>query len=105
MICIFGCLPVFTYFPNVSEDDANLFCFACQGLIGLLVRLSSGSVVAFKTLYELNISNILKDILATFDLSHGVSSSHSIGGHCNQVHNLVYSSVLSSTVLRVTQFN
>ncbi|KAF7818581.1 E3 ubiquitin-protein ligase UPL4 [Senna tora] len=60
-----------------------------NGLIGLLVRLSSGSVVAFRTLYELNISNILKDILATFDLSHGVSSSHSIGGHCNQVYDVL----------------
>ncbi|KAJ7972450.1 E3 ubiquitin-protein ligase [Quillaja saponaria] len=31
-----------------------------SGLIGLLVKLSSGSVVAFRTLYELSISSILK---------------------------------------------
>ncbi|XP_028775983.1 E3 ubiquitin-protein ligase UPL4 isoform X3 [Neltuma alba] len=60
-----------------------------NGLIGLLVKLSSGSAVAFRTLYELNISNVLKDILATSDLPHGVSSSHPIGGHCNQVYEVL----------------
>ncbi|KAI4300230.1 hypothetical protein L6164_033628 [Bauhinia variegata] len=60
-----------------------------NGLVGLLVKLSSGSVVAFRTLYELNISNILKDILSTFDLSHGVSSSHLVGGYCNQVYEVL----------------
>ncbi|KAI4349199.1 hypothetical protein L6164_009821 [Bauhinia variegata] len=57
-----------------------------NGLVGLLVKLSSGSVVAFRTLYELNISSILKDMLSTFDLSHGMSSSHLVGGYCNQVY-------------------
>ncbi|XP_054815351.1 E3 ubiquitin-protein ligase UPL4 isoform X2 [Prosopis cineraria] len=60
-----------------------------NGLIGLLVKLSSGSVVAFRTLYELNISNVLKDILAKSDLPHGISSSHPIGGHCNQVYEVL----------------
>ncbi|KAG4996143.1 hypothetical protein JHK85_027582 [Glycine max] len=57
-----------------------------QGLIGLLVKLSSGSLVAFRTLYELNISSILREILSTFDLSHGVSTSLLVGGHCNRVY-------------------
>ncbi|KAK4281445.1 hypothetical protein QN277_012938 [Acacia crassicarpa] len=60
-----------------------------NGLIGLLVKISSGSVVAFKTLYELNIRNVLKDILATSDLPHGVSSSHPLGGHCSQVYEVL----------------
>lgn len=63
-----------------------LFSFCWQGLIGLLVRLSSGSVVAFRTLYELNISCTLKDILANYDISHGISSLHAVDGQSNQVY-------------------
>ncbi|XP_057423999.1 E3 ubiquitin-protein ligase UPL4 [Lotus japonicus] len=60
-----------------------------NGLIGLLVKISSGSVVAFTTLYELNISSILREILSTFDLSHGVSTSQLVGGHCNRVYEVL----------------
>ncbi|KAF9680312.1 hypothetical protein SADUNF_Sadunf06G0108100 [Salix dunnii] len=60
-----------------------------NGLIGLLVKLSSGSVVAFKTLHELNISSILKDILTSYDLSHGISSPHVVDGQGNQVHEVL----------------
>ncbi|KAJ8899755.1 hypothetical protein K2173_019455 [Erythroxylum novogranatense] len=56
-----------------------------NGLIGLLAKLASGSTVAFRTLYELNISSILKDILAAHDLSHGVSSPIAVDGQGNQV--------------------
>lgn len=66
----------------MMADDS----FGWQGLIGLLVKLSSGSVVAFRTLYELNISSILKDKLSTYDLSHGMSSTHVVDGHCYQVY-------------------
>lgn len=66
--------------------------FGWQGLLGLLVKLSSGSIVAFRTLYELNISSILKNILSTYDLSHGMSSPHMIDGHSNQV--FFFSSVM-----------
>ncbi|XP_038695797.1 E3 ubiquitin-protein ligase UPL4-like isoform X1 [Tripterygium wilfordii] len=60
-----------------------------NSLVGLLVKLCSGSVLAFKTLYELNVSGILKDILSTYDLSHGVSSPYMVDGHCNQVHEVL----------------
>ncbi|KAK8561866.1 hypothetical protein V6N13_148987 [Hibiscus sabdariffa] len=60
-----------------------------NGLIGLLVKLSSGSFVAFRNLYELNISNTLKDVLSTCDLSHGISSPHLVDGNCNQVHEVL----------------
>ncbi|KAJ9181624.1 hypothetical protein P3X46_009736 [Hevea brasiliensis] len=60
-----------------------------NGLIGLLVRLSSGSIVAFRTLHELNISCTLKDILATYDISHGISSLHAVEGQSNQVHEVL----------------
>ena len=62
----------------------NIF-FVSQELVGLLVKLSSRSLVAFRTLYELNISSILRDILCTIDLTNGVSISEQIGGHCHWV--------------------
>ncbi|MED6170603.1 E3 ubiquitin-protein ligase upl4 [Stylosanthes scabra] len=60
-----------------------------QGLIGMLVKLASGSVLAFRTLYELNISSILRDMLSTSDLSHGLPSSQAVVGHCNQVYEVL----------------
>ncbi|PSS23680.1 E3 ubiquitin-protein like [Actinidia chinensis var. chinensis] len=59
------------------------------GLIGLLVKLASGSIVAVRTLFELNISSILKDILSTPDLSHGLVSPNMVDGHCNQVYEVL----------------
>lgn len=41
--------------------------------------------MAVKTLFELNISHILKDILSTLDFSHGVPSTLMVDGHYNQV--------------------
>ncbi|MED6121009.1 E3 ubiquitin-protein ligase upl4 [Stylosanthes scabra] len=49
---------------------------ACETL-----KLTSGSVLAFRTLYELNISSILSDILATSDFSHGLPTSQAVVGH------------------------
>uniref|UniRef100_A0A2P2M427 HECT-type E3 ubiquitin transferase n=1 Tax=Rhizophora mucronata TaxID=61149 RepID=A0A2P2M427_RHIMU len=60
-----------------------------NGLIGLLAKLSSGSTLALRTLYELNISAILKEILATYGLSHGMSSPLMIDGQGNQVHEVL----------------
>ncbi|EEF37151.1 ubiquitin protein ligase E3a, putative [Ricinus communis] len=60
-----------------------------NGLIGLLVKLSSGSIVAFRSLHELNISSTLKDILATYDVSHGMSSLHTVDGQSNQVNEVL----------------
>ncbi|WCJ34586.1 E3 ubiquitin-protein ligase UPL4 [Euphorbia peplus] len=60
-----------------------------NGLIELLAKLSSGSTVAFRTLHELNISRALKDILASYDVSHGMSSLHAVDGHGNQVHGVL----------------
>ncbi|XP_076950087.1 E3 ubiquitin-protein ligase UPL4-like [Bidens hawaiensis] len=58
------------------------------GLIGLLVKLASGSMIAVKTLFDLNISRILKDILSTYDLSHGVPSPRAVG-QSNQAHEVL----------------
>ncbi|XP_009622742.1 E3 ubiquitin-protein ligase UPL4 isoform X2 [Nicotiana tomentosiformis] len=55
------------------------------GLIGLLVKLAAGSIVAVRTLFELNISRISKDILSTCDFSHGGPSTLTVDGHYNQV--------------------
>ncbi|KAM7468155.1 hypothetical protein LguiB_015717 [Lonicera macranthoides] len=73
--------------------DLNSRTTLCQpvytGLIGLLAKLASGSTVALTTLFELNISSILKDILSNYDLLHGMPSSPVADGHCNQVHEVL----------------
>ncbi|EXC16279.1 E3 ubiquitin-protein ligase UPL4 [Morus notabilis] len=72
-----------------SNSRTTLSLPVCNGLLGVLVKLSSGSIAAFRTLHELNISNLLKDILSTYDLSHGVSSPHTVDGQCNQVYEVL----------------
>ncbi|XAR69030.1 Ubiquitin--protein ligase [Bertholletia excelsa] len=71
--------------------DLNCRTTLCQpvytGLIGLLVKLASGSILAVRTLFELNVSSILKDILSTYnDLSFRLPSPYMVDGPCNQVH-------------------
>ncbi|CAN0926806.1 E3 ubiquitin-protein ligase UPL4 [Linum grandiflorum] len=58
-------------------------------MIGLLAKLSSGSLNAFKALYDLNISSILKEILSNYDLSHGICAPHVVDGQGNQVHEVL----------------
>ncbi|KAJ0235097.1 HECT domain-containing protein [Hirschfeldia incana] len=60
-----------------------------NGLIGLLRKLSSGSTLAFRTLYELNIGYRLKEIISTYDISHSVSSTHPNNSCSNQVHEVL----------------
>lgn len=50
--------------------------------MGILVKLASGSIVAFRTLFELNISNILKDILSAYGRSHGTPSLIMVDSTC-----------------------
>ncbi|KAF5202161.1 E3 ubiquitin-protein ligase upl4 [Thalictrum thalictroides] len=45
------------------------------GLIELLSQLASGSITASNSLLELNISNTMKQILSTYDLSHSKPQS------------------------------
>ena len=67
----------------------NLTCIfssvGLQGLIGLLVKLASGSILAIRTLFEINISSIVKHILASYDLSYGIPSNSMVDGQRNQV--------------------
>ncbi|CAN7113452.1 unnamed protein product [Brassica rapa subsp. narinosa] len=60
-----------------------------NGVIGLLRNLSSGSILAFRTLYELNIGYRLKEIISTYDISHSVSSTHPNNTCSNQVHEVL----------------
>ncbi|XP_050227305.1 E3 ubiquitin-protein ligase UPL4 isoform X2 [Mercurialis annua] len=60
-----------------------------NGLLGLLVKLASGSLAAFRSLYELNISSTLKDILSAYDVTHGMSSLYTVDGQSNQVHEVL----------------
>lgn len=59
------------------------------GLIGLVVKLASGSIVAVRTLFEISISSILKDVLSNYDLSHGLPYSSVVDGESNQVHEVL----------------
>ncbi|PRQ43454.1 putative aminoacyltransferase, E1 ubiquitin-activating enzyme [Rosa chinensis] len=87
-LCKHGLIRQATHFMSLNSRT-TLSQPIHNGLIGLLVKLSSGSVVAFRTLYELNMSSILKDILSTYDLSHGMSSTHVVDGHCYQVYEVL----------------
>ncbi|KAD3337492.1 hypothetical protein E3N88_33012 [Mikania micrantha] len=58
------------------------------GLIGILVKLASGSMTAVRTLFDLNISSILRDILSTYDLSHNIPSPRAVG-QSNQAHEVL----------------
>ncbi|KAG2334690.1 hypothetical protein Bca52824_005870 [Brassica carinata] len=60
-----------------------------NGVIGLLRKLSSGSTLAFRTLYELNTGYRLKEIISTYDISHSVSSTNPITACSNQVHEVL----------------
>ncbi|XP_027173820.1 E3 ubiquitin-protein ligase UPL4 isoform X1 [Coffea eugenioides] len=59
------------------------------GLIGLLARLASGSIVAVRTLFEINVSSILQDIVSRYDLAHGMPFNAMVDGQCNQVHEVL----------------
>ncbi|KAL0375121.1 UNVERIFIED_CONTAM: E3 ubiquitin-protein ligase UPL4 [Sesamum radiatum] len=52
-------------------------------------KLAAGSIVAFRTLFELNISNTVKDMLSTYDLSHGTLYVSMVDGHNSQIHEVL----------------
>ncbi|XP_062117154.1 E3 ubiquitin-protein ligase UPL4 isoform X2 [Humulus lupulus] len=87
-LCKHGLIQQTTHFIN-SSSRTTLSLPVYNGLLGVLVKLSSGSVVAFKTLFELNISSILKDALSNYDISHGVSSPRTADGQGNQVYEVL----------------
>ncbi|KAK7267606.1 hypothetical protein RIF29_20284 [Crotalaria pallida] len=87
-LCKHGLIQQVTHLLS-SNGRTTLSRLTYNGLIGLLVKLSSGSVVAFRTLHELSISSTLREILSTSDLSHEVSTSQLVGGHCNQVYEVL----------------
>ncbi|XP_073151453.1 E3 ubiquitin-protein ligase UPL4 [Henckelia pumila] len=59
------------------------------GLIGLLAKMAAGSTIAFKALFELNISSTVKDMLSSYDLSHGTHSIPMLDGHYSQIHEVL----------------
>lgn len=63
----------------------------------MLAKLASGSLASVRTLFELNMSSVLKDILTSTDLSHGMPHSHLGDMHPNQV----YSHILQPCMLEV----
>nr|GEY84580.1 E3 ubiquitin-protein ligase UPL4 isoform X1 [Tanacetum cinerariifolium] len=67
------------------KSHTTLSYFVHTGLIRLLVKLASRSMIAVEALFDLNISSILKDILSTYDLSHGMPSPRAFDGQANQL--------------------
>ncbi|XP_008805036.2 E3 ubiquitin-protein ligase UPL4-like [Phoenix dactylifera] len=59
------------------------------GLISLLTKLATSSLVAVRTLFELNISSILRNILMASDLSHGTPCSPFEDVQSNQMHEVL----------------
>lgn len=87
-LCKYGLVQQATHLINLNSRTS-----LCQpiylGLIELLVKLASGSVVAVRMLFEINISTILKDILSSYDLPHSMPSTTIIDGQRNLVHEVL----------------
>ncbi|XP_017252446.1 E3 ubiquitin-protein ligase UPL4 isoform X2 [Daucus carota subsp. sativus] len=83
-LCKHGLIHQATHLIDLSSQT-TLSPSVQSGLIGILVKLASGSVSAVRTLFELNISNILKDILSAYGRSHGTPSLIMVDSTC-EVH-------------------
>lgn len=59
------------------------------GLIGLLTKLATNSILAVRTLFELNISSTLRSILMASDVSRGTTYSALQDIQSNQVHEVL----------------
>ncbi|KAJ4911554.1 E3 ubiquitin-protein ligase UPL4 [Raphanus sativus] len=87
-LCSHGLIHQSTHLLNLNSRT-TLSQPVYNGVIGLLRKLSSGSTLAFRTLYELNIGYRLKEIISTYDISHSVSSTQPINACSNQVHEVL----------------
>ncbi|ESQ40197.1 hypothetical protein EUTSA_v10012430mg [Eutrema salsugineum] len=87
-LCRHGLIHQSTHLLNLNSRT-TLSQPVYNGVIGLLRKLSSGSTLAFRSLYELNIGYRLKEIMSTYDISHSVSSTHPINACSNQVHEVL----------------
>ncbi|KMS95508.1 hypothetical protein BVRB_007490 [Beta vulgaris subsp. vulgaris] len=59
------------------------------GLVGLVAKIASGSADAVRSLFELSIGRIMKDILSNSDVSHGTPSPRIVDNNCTQVHEIL----------------
>ncbi|KAF3538720.1 hypothetical protein F2Q69_00018299 [Brassica cretica] len=87
-LCSHGLIHQSTHLLNLNSRT-TLSQPVYNGVIGLLRKLSSGSTLAFRTLYELNIGYRLKEIISTYDISHSVSSTQPLNACSNQVHEVL----------------
>lgn len=69
----------------MTNKEMLSFLYVWQELFGVLMKLAAGSTSAFKTLHELNIFNLLKDVLSANEISLAMSSPHLASGHYAQV--------------------
>ncbi|KAJ6825012.1 E3 ubiquitin-protein ligase UPL4-like [Iris pallida] len=68
-----------------SDGLIKLSKDTCTGLLVMLVRLAASSLVAIRTLFEMNVSRILGSILKSCDHSRNTPSLLSDGKYYNQV--------------------
>ncbi|XP_051130279.1 E3 ubiquitin-protein ligase UPL4 isoform X2 [Andrographis paniculata] len=59
------------------------------GLIGLLAKSAHGSTVAFRSLFELDISSTVKDLLSTYTLTEGAQSTQVVEWQHSQIHEVL----------------
>ncbi|CAM8924666.1 unnamed protein product [Rhodiola kirilowii] len=74
---------------NNRSTRASLSQTIYTGLVGLLSKLACSSIMAFKTLFELNISTILRGILCSCYHSSGSPFLNVGGGHYNQTQEVL----------------
>jgi len=57
---------------QLCVEGAECCVLSLQNLIGLLAKLACSSLVAVKSLFELNVGSTIKGILVASELSHGM---------------------------------
>ncbi|GAB2272343.1 E3 ubiquitin-protein ligase upl4 [Dionaea muscipula] len=87
-LCAQGVANQVTHLLNLN-CRVNLSKSVHIGLIGLLAKFASGSADAVRILFELNIGSILRDMLSSYNLLHGLPSSCRADKDFNQVHEIL----------------
>ncbi|XP_047316490.1 E3 ubiquitin-protein ligase UPL4-like [Impatiens glandulifera] len=84
-LCEFGVIHQTTHLIGLSCKIA-LSMPIYSGLVGVYVKLASGSIRAVRSLFDHDIIAMVKDIFSSFDLSHSIASSHVTEGFSGQPH-------------------
>lgn len=72
-----------------ASGQASLSTSTFTGLIRILSKFAGGSALAAKTLFDLNISSIVRDVLTGSSLVPGISGSLALDRPTDQMHEIV----------------